>query len=281
METKKIAILFGDTRFLHLKNILENNYSVENYGVLNLQNSKPTPFECVKTSDILILPLPCCKPNSTLLNCSENVDLIDILKDFGGKCILAGKPNKKVINLCEDKGINLIDYYTEEFEILNAVPSAEGAVKIALENTDFTLWKSNCFILGFGRIAKILAKILAGFGADVTICARKPEALSMASCLGFDTQNIYDMKLSNADIIFNTVPAPVLDFKNLLSVKKDAFIIDLASAPGGVDFESAKNLGIKTVHALGLPGIIAPKTSSDIMAKCICSLIKEKEVTWN
>lgn len=281
MGKEKIALLFGDSRFSQLKKVLESNYSVENYGVLNAENSKPTPFGCVKSSDILILPLPCCKPNSTLLNCTENIDLKDVLTSFYGKLVLCGKPNKEVVALCKKKNINLVDYYTEEFEVLNAVPSAEGAIKIALENTDITLWKSNCFVLGFGRIAKILAKILAGFGANITICARRPESIAMASCLGFNTQNIYDMNLCDADIIFNTVPALVLDPKNLITVKKDAFIIDLASKPGGVDFKYAQQIGLKTVHALGLPGITSPKTSSDIMINCICSLIKGKEDTWN
>ncbi len=279
MNKQKIAILCGDTRLKHLKDRLQANFQVDNYGVTGLENSKPTPFECVKDCDFLILPLPCCKPSSTMLNSSESIDLKDVLNGGKNITVLAGKPTKELYEFCCKNNITLIDYYTEEFEVLNAVPSAEGAIKIALENTDFTLFGSSCFILGFGRIGKILAKMLSGFGANITVCARKPEVLAMASCLGFNTQNIYNIEnLNNADIIFNTVPSLILDAKNLLNVKKDAFIIDLASLPGGCDFESANNLGLKFVHALGLPGIIAPKTSSDIMANCICSLIEERRI---
>ncbi|MBQ2897075.1 MAG: dipicolinate synthase subunit DpsA [Clostridia bacterium] len=280
-KSGKIAILFGDTRFMHLADRLKTDFRVEVYGVLGLENTKPTPFECVKNCEFLILPLPACKPLSTMINCAENVDLKDIFSVLDKNVtVLSGKANENLNILARQHGINLIDYYTNEFEILNAVPSAEGAIKIALERTDFTLCGSSCLILGFGRIGKVLAKMLSGIGALVTVAARSPEALATAKSLGFDTQNIYDMSscLNKADIIFNTVPSLILDQKNLLNVKKDALIIDLASKPGGCDFESAKSLKLNFIHALGLPGIIAPKTSSEIIINCICSFIEERRI---
>ena len=42
----------------------------------------------------------------------------------------------------------------------------------------------------------------------------------------------------------------VLDKKRLEKVKKDCIIIDLASKPGGVDFEVAEKNGIKAILAL-------------------------------
>lgn len=56
------------------------------------------------------------------------------------------------------------------------------------------------------------------------------------------------------DIIFNTIPSLILDDEILTKVKKDALIIDLASKPGGIDFDAAKSYGLKVIWALSLPG---------------------------
>ena len=81
--------------------------------------------------------------------------------------------------------------------------------------------------------------------------------------------------ISNADIIFNTVPALVLNNTILNSVSSEAVIIDLASPPGGTDFDSAKRLGIKALLAPGLPGKVAPRTAGRILAKILPKLLLE------
>jgi dipicolinate synthase subunit A len=75
------------------------------------------------------------------------------------------------------------------------------------------------------------------------------------------------------DIIINTVPSKILD-KNLLAiVRQDALLIDLASIPGGVDFEYAKERGLKIIHELGIPGKTAYKTAAVYMYDCIMKLL--------
>jgi dipicolinate synthase subunit A len=82
--------------------------------------------------------------------------------------------------------------------------------------------------------------------------------------------------LANADVIFNTIPVPVLTGEVLDRVSPNALIIDLASAPGGVDFKKAESMGIKAVLAPGLPGKVAPKTAGRILAKVIIRLLYEE-----
>ena len=106
----------------------------------------------------------------------------------------------------------------------------------------------------------------------------RKESLALAKALGFKTESLYNLYpcTTNADVIFNTIPSLVLNRENLSNINKDTLIIDLASKPGGVDFDCAKELGIKTIHALGLPAKTSPKTSSRILCRCICSLIEER-----
>ena len=82
--------------------------------------------------------------------------------------------------------------------------------------------------------------------------------------------------LGEADVIFNTIPVPVLTGAVLDKVPPGALIIDLASAPGGVDFQRAANIGVKAILAPGLPGKVAPKTAGRILAKVITGLLYEE-----
>src|SRR5699024_12265895 len=62
-------------------------------------------------------------------------------------------------------------------------------------------------------------------------------------------------------------PHPVLDETTLAKVNRSALLIDLASKPGGINFKAAEDLGIKAIHALGIPGKTAPLTAGKIIAQ--------------
>ena len=162
--------------------------------------------------------------------------------------------------------------------VLNAVPTAEGAVQIAMEELATTIFGQKILITGFGRITKVLVKILVGLGADVTVAARKYSDISWAEIYGCKGIHISQLNenISEFNAIFNTVPALIFDKNALVSVKKDALIIDLASKPGGVDFETAGVLGINVVWALSLPGKVAPISSGEIIAYTILNILNER-----
>src|SRR5699024_1787131 len=75
--------------------------------------------------------------------------------------------------------------------------------------------------------------------------------------------------LQQSDIIINTVPALLLDKDALETVTPGSLIIDVASKPGGTDFNMAEQLGIKAIHALALPGKVAPITAGNIIAEIL------------
>lgn len=132
-------------------------------------------------------------------------------------------------------------------------------------------------MLGYGKIGKILSKDLYGMGAQTYVEARKYADLAMIEGHGYEPLPLCELKnnIQEFDIIFNTVPALILDDEILTHVKKDALIIDLASKPGGVDFDAAKAYGVKVIWALSLPGKIAPVTSGAIIKDTIMNIINE------
>jgi dipicolinate synthase subunit A len=136
---------------------------------------------------------------------------------------------------------------------------------------DTTLHDSNVLILGFGRIGKVLAKMLCGIGAKVYITARNETDFAWIRAYGYEKIEYKELnyKLKNFDVVFNTVPTMILDEERLLLLKKDCLIVDLASKPGGVDFKRAEELNLQVDWALGLPGKIAPVTAAKYMKELI------------
>ncbi|HBW36926.1 dipicolinate synthase subunit DpsA [Desulfosporosinus sp. BICA1-9] len=186
--------------------------------------------------------------------------------------------------IAENLGIQLIETVNlNELAILNSIPSAEGAIQMAMEATTITIHGSQSFVIGLGRCGWTLSRMLQGIGAHVTGVARKPSDLARAAEMGLHAVHLVDLmdEIGRAELIFNTVPYQILDRMMLEKVARDAVIVDLASIPGGTDFEYAQMLGIKALLAPGLPGIVAPKTAGRILAQIYPQLILRHLTTVN
>lgn len=180
------------------------------------------------------------------------------------------KAAAEILGLCVVETANL-----DELAILNSIPSTEGAIQMAMEATPITIHGSESFVLGLGRTGWTLARTLKGMGAKVTGVARKAADLARAIEMGLQPTHLSDLEgeIGRAEIIFNTIPQLILNQVMLEKVSPEAVIIDLASIPGGTDFEFAKSLGIKALLAPGLPGLVAPKSAGKILAQVYPQLI--------
>jgi len=45
----------------------------------------------------------------------------------------------------------------------------------------------------------------------------------------------------------------------------------------GVDCEAAKALGLSVIHALSLPGKVAPETAGEIICDTVCNIFEERD----
>ena len=160
----------------------------------------------------------------------------------------------------------------------NALPTAEGAINIAMQEMPGMIANSKILIMGYGRIGKLLAHKLNGLDAQIWISARKSKDLAWIEAFGYNavTYNEIDDFLHEFDVIFNTVPSLLLDEQRLQNIKEECVIIDLASNPGGIDFLSAKNLGRNVIWALSLPGKYAPLTAGKILARTLKIIMEEE-----
>ena len=287
----KIAVVGGDLRQLScakefsalgFKTVL---YGFDNYhGKIEHSELVDDADIAISDSDIIILPLPF-SSDGRLVNCpfgSRAVSFENIIKKMrSDQLILGGRFEEKDIDLASQIGIKCIDYFArEELNVANAVPTAEGAIAIAMNELPITVHASNALVLGFGRIGKILSRDLKSLGADVTVIARKSEDLAWISALDMKARSFRDLKhvSKDADVIFNTVPHTVLDEEIIANLKAETLIIDLASKPGGVDMKSARAHSIKVIWALSLPGKVAPFTAGKIIEKSILNILIEEGV---
>ena len=277
-----IAVLGGDLRQVYLSRLLEaDGRHVMTWGLEKGGAPCAVPLHQALEARVLVLPLPVCRDGALNLPLTdtrlETEDLWPRLRT--DQLLLGGMTGELPPRLREDFGLTLLDYYDrEELQAANAVPTAEGAIALALELTDRTLCGSRCLVMGFGRIGKVLSDRLRALGAEVAVSARKYADLAWVRAMGCAPcrTDALSGALGDYDLIFNTVPALVLDQRLLAETREDCVILDLASAPGGVDFDAAARLGRRAQAAPGLPGKTAPRSAAAAVRESIYHLLEER-----
>lgn len=280
-------MLGGDKRQEYAAKDIENNIPIDIW-------KGSSAFEKIKNSlylyDIIILPLPVSLDGITLnvsFSTEEKPKLSDIVSLVRKDClIVGGKFTTTLKNIMNAKGIRFIDYFEyEDFQIKNAVLSAEGAIFYAMENMECSIFSCKAAVLGYGRIGKLLAEKIKYLGANVTVCARKTSDLVWADSRGFNTHTIKYVnsisslyKLKEYDVIFNTVPCRILDEYFASELSPDSLIIDLASEPCGIDEKTVEKYALKYKKISGIPGKYAPVSAGKIIAQTIKMIIEMEEM---
>lgn len=237
-------------------------------------------LEACRGAEVVIMPMPGTNEERVLRAVYAENELKLTEEVFANlsenAVVMIGSARKFLKDWSEIYNLSLIEIAEmDELAILNSIPSAEGALQIAMEETRITIHGSLTCVIGFGRVAITLARMLRGLGADVTVIARNRGQLARAYEMGLKRAKYEDLDkiMNHVDIVFNTVPSMVLSKEVLKHARQDTLIIDLASQPGGTDFEAANNFGIKAILAPGLPGRVAPVSAGKILAEVIPSLI--------
>ena len=285
----KIAFIGGDQRAVYAaqrlagKGIESALFGFDQYkGDIGLCTKCDTVEDAATLADILVLPIPMTCDGITVCApfCSKSLLLDEVLKSVSGDtAVLYGGGCFKIEKHVALRDKDVFNYAARiDFQTANAVPTAEAALEIALREKPVTLCGQTALVVGYGRIGKVLCRLLCAFGVQVYASARKSEDLIFAEtngCKPIKTDRIGEV-IGKCSLIFNTVPKPVINADVLSHVRKDALLIDLASKPGGVDFAAAKNAGIKTLWALGLPGKVFPVSAGSILADTVLTILEER-----
>ena len=282
-----IWVVGGDLRQVKLAQLLaEDGHTVHTYALGTPQ--EPVPGLTVEHSprrvgraDCVILPLTV-STGGGLLNAPlalSEYPLAPILDQLSpSQFLCGGRLDPETRELARERELTIHDYFArEELAIANAVPTAEGAVQLAMEHMPVTIHGSRVLLIGFGRVGRLTAQRFQALGAKVSVAARKYDQLAWAQAMGFAGEHLAQLKgwLCGYDLIVNTVPARVLGREELEDVKPDCLILDLASKPGGVDLGAAGELGLTVIWALALPGKVAPVTAGAAIRNTIYNMLRE------
>ncbi len=289
------ALLGGDMRQIAVaEKLYREGVSIRSFGlprekvqegILCFESWK----EAICGTDCVILPLPASSDgNSVSLPLSPDASIPLFTELFAAlpvkTMIAGGKFSPSVKESALRAGRDLFDYFEDKkLQVKNALPTAEGAVCLLMQSLPYTVSGMPVAITGFGRVAKALVKLLLAMGADVTVAARKETDLAMAKNCGCHTEPLHSAEDIRAlskgyKAIFNTVPSLLFDRAFMEIAQNDLLLIDLASAPGGVESTAAAEYGIRVIWALSLPGKYAPYTAGEIIADAILERMREEQI---
>lgn len=273
---KNVVFLGGDRRELAvMQKMIESGWQVSAFALPQVAlpagaDYAESPAQALAKADACILPLPPLHEDGRLHSLlDEPVYLADNIFESArpGMPIITGIVTAHLQCIAgRSVCVGLLD--TEELALPLAEATAEGALAEAMRLSSGLLWGSSAVVIGFGRIGRALAWRLDALGVNVTVLNRSHGRAAEARDYGFevgDWRHIASLS-AQADFVFNTAPAPVLSRGVLQWLSKKTLILDLAAAPGGTDFEAARELGVKAVHAGGLPGRYSPQYSGEVMA---------------
>lgn len=286
----RIVFLGGDARQLEvIRKCVEMDATVSAAGFekweapspgVNLAQLSP---ELLGSADVLVLPTVGCDEEGNI-NALFSTGRLQLLDEHAaalpqGSTVYTGMAKSYLRSLCAKHSLKLVELLNrDDVAIYNSIPTAEGALVMAIQNTDFTIHGSVSMVLGMGRTGFTMARALQGLGSTVKVGVRKQDHYARAEEMGwkpFMTGELLQ-QVTDTDLIFNTIPSMIITAQVLSRIPKHCVIIDLASAPGGCDFRYAEKRGIKAMLAPGLPGIVAPKSAGMIMGSALVQSISEE-----
>ncbi len=284
-----LGVVGGDVRQAYLASLLRaDGHEVRTYAIERhkIEGCLPVSDPRSGFSDVqaVILPMPIqhgdAQLNAPLSNSPHPLgDVLDAIP--AGTVTLAGAVPFWVHARAVQDELKLIDYLSrDELAIRNAVPTCEGAIQLAMEQTEHTIQGARCLVIGYGRIGALLAGKLCALGANVTASARSPRDFARIEAAGMSRMDTRKLAghLKGFDLIFNTVPTPVLGPAELCDMAPSCLVIDLASLPGGVARDAVPASGCRIMHALSLPGKVAPLTAAKAIYETVLTILHEENV---
>ncbi len=288
MQQCVIAVLGGDKRMdFAARELVRLGYGVREWGRCeddDIAAFAKTAHEWLLNVDALMLPLPASLDgthlSTPLLKKGEGLRMETLFCAAPNKIWLVGRFGEGLRLRADRDRIRWIDYFDSEIlQLKNALPTAEGAIEIAMRELPVVLDGTKVSVIGYGRIGEVLSAKLGALGAEVSVYARRPAVCTRAELMGHSAKQILQdgdlLFEEDTRVIFNTVPNRLFGRSVLQNIPKDCLIIDLASAPGGVDMTAAGELGIRTIWATALPGKCAPESAGIILGQTAHSILSD------
>jgi dipicolinate synthase subunit A len=278
----RMLVVGGDKRSGYLAKLaMEKGWHVDAIWLDQFDPAFACHWPQDHTYDITVLPYPFCERDGMILTPLATKSLPAqeaAVRIPEGARVMTGSLGDLLQGVARARHWRVSNPGWEEaFAVGNAVPSAEGAISVAMAASDTGIHGSNCLVIGDGRLGRTLARMLRGLGAHVWVAARKAKDRAWIRAEGHAACDLPELpkRLPEVHFVFNTVPAQVLDEPLIALTRTDVRLIDLASAPYGVDISAASRLGREARIEPSLPGRYAPRYAGAVLLEVVEELMKE------
>lgn len=280
MEEKRIryAVIGADRRQFYLaRHLADCNNQVFTYA-LGRQPPKSaylvsveTVAEAIGSADIVIAPV--LRNENVLSDADLQAVVENMTKEqyFFAGCI----PTCVLRNLAQ-KSVRVYDWMKDaKMAYYNTIATAEGAVAEAISHSAVNLRRSRCAVLGYGKCGKAIADYLSRMLCVVDVFSEEEQETAQAQIVAEKAGDLelFAREAETYDFLFNTIPAMVIKKEILKKLKEQVTIIDIASAPGGVDYPEAEQMGRNARLCPGLPGTYAPQSSAEAIAETVQRIV--------
>lgn len=279
------AVIGGDMRQVHLAKMFAREGSRVCHFALCAELKEGTQADLLPqlcgAAPCVIGPVPFSK-NGDALNQSAYAQALPIDQILShmksGQAFAAGCIPEDFRLKAVQKGVRVFDLMKDpQLCIFNALATAEGAICEGIKRSPVNLRHSFCAVLGYGKCGSALTSYLKGMHCRLYVFSNPIIERAQAAIVADETGSLEEFAACAGmfDYVFNTIPALTVDAKILEKMKQSAVIIDIASAPGGVDYETAQKLGLCAVLCPGLPGKYASVSSAEAVKKVVERFLKE------
>ena len=187
----------------------------------------------------------------------------DLLRRLApGAVIILGRADSGLRSAAAEASVALSEYEDDtELMLLRGPAIVEGVLALAIGNTSVTVHAADVGVVGFGNIGGLLSRALVALGARVHVFARNPVQRAAAHAAGCTPHSLAALRdaAPGLQMLFSTVPAPVVDRPVLELLPSGSLVVDAAAPPGGVDLAAAAALGHRALWVRGM-GQRAPVT---------------------
>jgi dipicolinate synthase subunit A len=283
-----VAVIGGDKRMLeHMRQARLAGARVQHYGsVPGAEDAAGAPasaslVDAVKGARIISCPIPGVGTDDSLYAGFTTEKLFmttEVLRAAAPRAMLfSGRVTAKMHDWALNTGVKMIDYGEDDpLAIFHAIPTAEGAIKVAIENTDETILGLNTLCFGLGRVGMSVVQAFVGLHAKVTVALRNPSQLARAVAMNATALPLKDLpdRIGEFPLIVSSSSGLLLNKKLLERTHPEVVIIDLCSPPGSVDFDAAKALGRRVIWARAQAGT-APRTAGRNEWNVLMRIVRE------
>jgi dipicolinate synthase subunit A len=289
LEGVTVAVVGGDLRMLeHMRRARAAGATVQHYGFIPGaaeaagQPQAASLAEAVSGAKIISCPIPGVGTDGSLFAKYTDEPLLmtsEVLKGAApGALMFTYRDTPQLIEWAKGTPAIVIGYGEEdELCILHAIPTAEGAIKVAVENTEETLLGMPVLCFGLGRVGMSVAQAFGAMKARVTLTARNPAQLARAYSMGFEPVHLSKLieRIDQFALIVSSSSGRVVTREIIERTRTDVVIMDLCSPPGSVDFDAAKALNRKVVWARAQAGT-APRSAGGHEWQVLMRVVREK-----